>query len=268
MVLIGIGHAGQNLINEFNEHHKKIFILPEDFPKKCSKVEDYEKFCPNFSKRLKFSEDECWVVLCGSGKVAGCTLRVLERIKNKKINIIYICPDQTMCNPIQTKRHRVCFSVLQEYARSGLINRVYLFSNKEVINVIGDQPITEMFAMINKQIANAIETMIWFQSQDPIIGSPHESKQISRICTLSVGDFEKNEEKMLYLLDNVTETSYIYIISKQQLEKNKNLLNIIKSRVLEDEENNITSSFAIYPSSHNQSFFYSLKLTHYIQEKK
>ena len=35
-------------------------------------------------------------------------------------------------------------------------------------------------------------------------------------------------------------------------------------------DNNIVSSFAIYPSSHKQSFFYSLKLSHAIQtlEKK
>ena len=98
------------------------------------------------------------------------------------------------------------------------------------------------------------------------MGSAHESNEISRICALSVGEFKKNEEKMLFPLDNVTETSYIYIISKQQLEKNKDLLNQIKSKVIKDEENNITSSFTIYSSDHDQSFFYSLKLTHFIQE--
>ena len=73
---------------------------------------------------------------------------------------------------------------------------------------------------------------------------------------------------MLFLLDNVTETWYIYSINKTQLEKNKDILNIIKNRIIEDENNNIKSSFAIYPSEHKQSFFYSLKLTHHIQEKK
>ena len=266
MVLIGIGNAGANLINEFGKQHKKITITAEDFPKRCKKTEDYEQYCPNFTKKLKFSQDECWVALCGAGKVAGCTLAVLEKIKSKKINIIYICPDKTMSNPIQSKRHKVCFNVLQEYARSGLLNSIFLFSNKEVINIIGNQTVTSMYQNINKQIANAIESFDWFSKQDPVMGSAHEAKQISRICTLSVGDFKKNEEKMLFLLDNVTETSYIYIISKQQLEKNKDLLNQIKSKVIKDEENNITSSFTIYSSEHNQSFFYSLKLTHFIQE--
>ena len=119
--------------------------------------------------------------------------------------------------------------------------------------------------MINKQVANTIESLEWFKTQEPTIGSIHTEKEISRICTVSVGNFKKNEEKVLFSLDNITETCYIYSISKQQLEKNKDLLKLIKSRVIDEENNQITSSFAIYPSEHKQSFFYSLKLTHVIQ---
>tara|TARA_R110000824_G_C15050046_1_gene661322 strand:+ start:69 stop:881 length:813 start_codon:yes stop_codon:yes gene_type:complete len=265
MVLIGIGQAGHNLIQEFGEHHKKISILAKDFPKKCKKVEDYEEFCPSFTKRLKFTDDECWVALCGAGKVSGCTLRALESIKHKSINIIYIYPDPNMITPMQAKRNYHSFNVMQQYTRSGLFRRMYLFSNEEIISVIGEQSIINMYSMINKQIANAIETVEWFNTQDPIMGSPHTPKEISRICTLSVGDFQKNEEKLLFPLDNTTETGYIYSISKTQLEKNKDLLTLIKGRIIEDEKNNITSSFAIYPSQYKKSFFYSLKLSHIIQ---
>ena len=144
---------------------------------------------------------------------------------------------------------------------------MYLFSNKCVLDVIGDQTIAEMYNMINKQMANSIETLEWLKTQEPVMGSEHEAKNISRICTLSVGNMKKNEEKILFSLDNITEASYLYSVSKKQLEKDKDMLNRIKERIIKDEENNITSSFAIYPSEHNQSFFYSLKLTHYIQQQ-
>ena len=268
MVLIGIGTAGSNLIKSFSDNHKKISIVSEDFPKICKKTEDFELHCPDFSDRLKFDNDECWVALCGAGKVAGCTLRVLETIKDKKINIIYIYPDVTLCNTIQMKRNKVVSGVLQEFARSGLFNRIYLFSNKNVIEIIGDQPINKIYSMLNRQIANAIETLVWLESQKPVMGSAHESRDISRICAVSVGDFEKNQEKLLFSLDNITEASYLYSVSKKHLEKDKNMLNKIKNRIIADENNNIVSSFAIYPSEHDQSFFYSLKLTHYIQQEK
>jgi len=268
MVLIGIGSAGSSLIEEFSEHHKKISITSKDFSKHCKKTEDYEEHCPDFSSRLDFEDDECWVALCGAGMVAGCVLKALETIKHKTINLIYIYPDTTLCNTIQIKRNKVLYNVLQQYTRSGLFNRMYLFSNKEILNIIGNQTITTLYKMINKQIAYAVETLEWLKKQNSVMGSAHESKNISRICTLSVGDFEKNEEKLLFLLDNITEASYLYSVSKKHLESNKDMLNTIKKRILNDEERNITSSFSIYPSEHAQSFFYSLKLTHYIQEKK
>jgi len=268
MVLIGIGGAGTNLVNSFAKHHKKITITKDDFPSSCQKTEDYETHCPDFSDRLSFDEDECWVALCGAGKVSGCALRVMETIKHKKINIIYIYPDVTLCNTKQVLRNKVCYNVLQEFTRSGLLNRMYLFSNKEVVAMIGDQPLNRLYKGINKQIANAIETVQWLNNQEPVMGSNHESKEISRICTLSVGNFKKNEENLFFLLDNITEACYLYSVSKNQLDKNKDLLRLIKERIQKDENEKIISSFVIYPSEHSQSFFYSLKLTHYIQEKK
>ena len=265
MVLIGIGNAGCNLINAFGDHHKKIAINYSDFPKKCNTTEEYEEHCPNFTKRLKFSESECWVALSGTGKISGATLRILEKIKHKKINKLYICPDIDITGIIQQKRNRVVFSVLQQFTRSGLLNRMYLFSNTHILNMIGDQTLTTMYEMVNKQIAHAVETFEWFKSQEPMMGSQHEPKEISRIGTLSVGDFKKNEEKLMYPLDNTTEAGYIYSISKTNLEKNKNLLKLIKERIAKDKENKIISSFLIYPSEHKQSFFYSLKLSHVIQ---
>ena len=166
---------------------------------------------------------------------------------------------------LQVGINKVLYNILQQYTRSGLFNRMYLFSNKDVLEAIGDQSLTEIYSMLNKQIANSIETIEWLKTQQPVMGSSHEAKDVSRICSLSVGDFKKNEEKLLFLLDNITEASYLYSVSKKHLESNKDLLKIIKERILNDEENKINSSFAVYPSEHNQSFFYSLKLTHYIQ---
>ena len=70
---------------------------------------------------------------------------------------------------------------------------------------------------------------------------------------------------MLFSLDNPTETWYIYSISKQELENNKDLIPLIKNRVLADEQKQISSSFAVFSSQHKQSYFYSVKKTHYIQ---
>ena len=270
MVLIGLGTAGSGIVNSFSDTYQKICIIEDDFPDSCVIEEDFEAKCPNFFrgknsrfKNLKF--EKCWFVLCGGSKCSSATLRILETIKNKKINILYVCPDYELSGPNVMRRHRVVYNVLQEYTRSGLLNSMCIVSNKQVLNIIGDQPISQMYSSINTTIANTMETIMWFKTQQPVMGSLHQQKEISRIYTVSMGNIKNNQENMLFLLDNPTETWYIYSISKTQLENDKDLIPLIRKRVTNDEESNIKSSFIIYPSEHKQSYFYSLKYTHFIQ---
>tara|TARA_Y100000114_G_C11724896_1_gene310419 strand:+ start:54 stop:875 length:822 start_codon:yes stop_codon:yes gene_type:complete len=270
MVVIGLGSAGCGIVDHFSSSHTKIKITQDDFPKSCTTEEQYEENCPNFfrgkNSRFRNSKfDECWFFLCGGSMCSSATLRILESIKDKRINIGYVFPDIDWASPQVITRHKVVFNILQEYARSGLLNKIVIFSNKNILNIVGDQPITVMYDAINRQIANTVESVLWFSSQSPVLGGTHKAKNISRIMTLSVGNFKENKEKLMFFLDNTTETSYIYSISKQKLESDKNLLNVIKKRIKNDEENNIISSFAIFASEHKQSFFYSLKYTHQIQ---
>ena len=265
MVLIGLGDPGTNIINSFSGDYNRISITTIDFPDKCITDEDYEKYCPKFKKQLSFEEEECWFVLCGASITASSSLRILENLKNKKVNLIYVCPDPDLTGPTRLKRHKVVFNVLQEYTRSGLLNSMCIVSNKQVLNIIGNQSIAHMYDRINKTIANTIETIMWFKNQDPIMGSLHTPKVISRIYTVSIGNMKNNDENMLFFLDNTTETCYIYSVSQKELESNKQLIPLIRNKVLADEKNNISSSFAIYPSEHKQSYLYSLKYTHFIQ---
>jgi hypothetical protein len=265
MVLIGLGSAGDAVVQAFSTHHKKISITSIDFPDVCIHEEDYEKHCPKFKKKLSFKEDECLFVLCGASMCSSAALRILETIKNKKVNILYICPDPNLSGSTRLKRHKVVFNVLQEYTRSGLLNSMCIVSNKQILNIIGDQSITNMYDNINKTIAHTFESVGWFTEQPPIMGSLHSMKKISRIYTVSIGNIEKNEQNMLFLLDNPTETWYIYSISQKELDNDRSLLPKIRERVLTDEEKGINSSFGIYSSQHDQSYSYSVSKTHFIQ---
>ncbi len=268
MVVIGIGQAGCNIISHFSKGHKKIKIDIEKFPSTCKKTEDFEAKCPSLKKELNFRANECWVFLCGAGKVAGATLRILEKIRNKKINIVYISPDPDMSTPIQLKRHRVVYNVLQEYTRSGLLNSMNIISNRSALNTIGEGPISSVYNLANQTIANIVETIEFFKTETPVLGSLAKTKEISRIRTFGIGFLEKNQEKMLFPLDNTTEISYIYSISKEELEERSDLLSIIKQKVVNDRSNNIISSFSIFSSLYDKSFYYSIKCTHYIQKEE
>tara|TARA_R110000824_G_scaffold135865_1_gene299328 strand:- start:364 stop:1161 length:798 start_codon:yes stop_codon:yes gene_type:complete len=265
MVLIGLGSAGCNVVGKFSDNHKKITIdagseIPE-FPT----PEEYEEKLPSLKKLLKFKEEECFFFVCGAGKVASATLRLLETIKDKKINIIYIVPEEILLSPDQKKMHRVVFNVLQEYTRSGLLNSMWLFSNEQISGMIPSITMDNMWERINEAIANAVENVIHHRSMRPFIGSHHEQREISRILTVEYGAFEDNEKKLYFPLDNITETCYINIVSEKEMKENKDLLNILKQKVLNDVEEKITSSFAVFKSEYEHSFYYAIHFTHFLQ---
>ena len=267
MVVIGIGTAGCKIANCFSKGHKKILIGPDKFPKICKTVEDYESKCPSLKKELTFSQKECWVFVCGASKTSGATLRILEKIKNKKLNVVYMVPDSLLSTPTQLKQDRVAFNVLQEFARSGLLNSIYLVSNIALVDVAGEGPISDIYRDANSIITNIIETIEYFKKEEPVLGAIAETKEVSRIKTFSVGTLDNDQEKLLFPLDNITETGYMYSINEDELNQENDLLMSIKDKVAQDKENNLLSSFAIFSSPHEKSFYYAIKSTHFIQEK-
>jgi len=59
-------------------------------------------------------------------------LRVLEQIRDKKIDIFYIRPDVDLLIGELRLQERAIFGILQEYARSGLFSSFTIFSNPAI----------------------------------------------------------------------------------------------------------------------------------------
>ena len=96
MILVGLGEAGKNIAQLFKPHSKnyKIIILDENngIDKKDS-VEGYDEDPIKFKQRGLKSHDEAILFVCGSGKIAGASLRVLEALKGYETTVYYIVPD-------------------------------------------------------------------------------------------------------------------------------------------------------------------------------
>jgi len=99
------------------------------------------------------------------------------------------------------------------------------------------------------------------------MGSHHEPKNISRIRTVSYGNFEEKEKKLYFPLDNMTETCYINIVSNEDMKQNKGILNSFKEKASKDREKNLLSSFVVFNSDYEKSFYYAIHFTHFLQTK-
>tara|TARA_Y100000592_G_scaffold26415_1_gene41806 strand:- start:485 stop:1291 length:807 start_codon:yes stop_codon:yes gene_type:complete len=266
-VLIGLGKAGCDIVKKFSDNYRKITIDAGSELPEFSSPEDYDQKLTNYQHLLDFEEPECYFFVCGAGKVSAASLRLLELIQSKKINLVYIYPEEVMLSATQKKLNRVAFNVFQQYARSGLLNSMYIMSNEEICSFLPQYSIEDMYDNINEAIVNVFENVIFYLNEKPILGSHHEPKEISRIRTVEYGELNENKKNMYFPLDNVTETCYINIVNNDDMKNNRELLDLLKGIIKENTENNILSSFVVFRSDYKHSFYYAIRFTHYLQEK-
>ena len=145
MIVVGLGNAGCNIARAFSK-----FPQYETYGIDTSKEADitirsrdtheaYDEHFPNLKRKLKFpAGEEVIVVVAGSGTISGGILRLLHQLKSQRITLLYIQPDLDLATSTQRTQEWVVRNVLQEYARSGAIEAIWLIDNLSLERSIGE----------------------------------------------------------------------------------------------------------------------------------
>jgi len=269
MILVGLGEAGKNIVKLFKPHTKnyKVIVFDEDEGIQSKQtVEEYDEQPIKVTSRGLKSHSEGILFLCGSGKVAGASLRVLEAFSAYQMSVVYIVPDVEFASKEEKMRHRVHFNVLQQYARSGKIKEMIILDNKSLLEMNGTGPISNYYEKVNFFIYSTLQNLFYCSNVKPDFGRLHKHKEHSRISTLSLTPLQDSEENMLYLLDNITESCYYMNIEGEDLDNDENILPTCQQIVRENIAKERESSFSIWRSS-DHSFYIAKHFTHFIQEQ-
>jgi hypothetical protein len=271
MIVIGLGKAGCNLARVFAKFPQYKTYGIDTSPdaditiKKRNSHEAYEKHFPSLRKKLKFSNEEITVVVGGSGLISGGTMRLLEQLKDNKVSVIYIQPDLALLSETQKMQERIVKNVLQEYARSGVIESIYLIDNLLVEKGIGDVPILGYSGVLNQAIVNTLHMINVFKNSEPIIGNFIRPSPLSRIATVGVLDVEEEEEKWFYDLTQARDVVYYYGINEEDLKDDgtlfRKITDYVKSRL--DEDVNI--SYGVFQTTYDQKYCYCIKYSSMVQ---
>ena len=135
MLILGLGNAGckiAELFKQQSQYHVELLDEGKGI-KKQNCVEDYDSINYRPRKKAVKQASEGILFVCGSGKIAGATLRVLEGLKHVRMQVVYLIPDLEFLSNVELKRNKVHFNVLQQYARSGMIGELTLIDNKTII---------------------------------------------------------------------------------------------------------------------------------------
>ena len=271
MKIIGLGKAGCNIARVFSKFpqyeaygidaHKEADVTI----KHRKTHEEYEKHFPSLKRKFKFSGEDVAVIVGGSGRISGGILRLLEQLKTNRLSVFYIQPDLALLSEVQRMQEKIVKNVLQEYARSGMIECIYLIDNLKVEKGVGEVPIMGYFDVVNQAIVNTVHMINVFKNSEPIIGNFTKPSPLSRIATMGVLDVEEEKEKWFYDLKKARDVVYYYGINENDLREDgtlfRKITNYVKSRL--DEGTNI--SYGVFETTYDQKYCYCIKYSSMVQ---
>ena len=281
--VIGLGSAGCNIADKFARYPQyniyKIDVELEGLKKdgifslqKYESAEDYERKCPSFRNFFKNVSGEVLVVVCGAGKVANASLRILENLKNCNVELLYIVPDLDLLGHSSATQNKIVYNVLQEYARSGLFINMFIIQNSVVQDIIGNVPIINYYDVLNESIVSTFHMMNVFRFSRPIIDTFSTQIESCRISTIGIFDDEENLEKLFFPLENTRELMYYYGVPREKLEKDGRLFRKIteqikqKSTLKDDEVVSKKATFGIYQTEYDKNLNFVIASTSFIQK--
>jgi hypothetical protein len=274
--IVGIGDFSSKIANKHilypqytvynintSKTNEKCFLLP--FLKNS---EEYENKCPqNISSFIDDSNDEISIFLDGSESISGVILKFLENLKSRKINIYYIRSDLELMGNLEKIQDKICFNILQEYARSGLFNKFVIFDRIKLEQTLNNISILEIEEELGKLVSSTIHYVNVYTNIKPILSNSLDLSELGRIQTYGLSEINSPTINWFYDLQNIEEIIYYFAINSNTLKKERNLLQTIKNQVKEKQKENVKVLFSIFETSYEQNFVYCVGRTKFIQQQ-
>ena len=275
--IIGLGNAASAIADLFSEIQQyKVFKLNSKVEKntkynfklkKFDQPEDYEQNIPNLKKFFDSTNDVIQFIIVGGSYSSNYALGILEQIKDKRVDLIYVQPDTELLTGYPVLIENTTFGVLQEYARSGLLNSITLISNLAIEESLGDINIKNYYSSLNNFIFSAIHHLNYFMHSEPEIGQVSRPAEINRIRSIAGLDMKNLEEKWFFKLDTPRELCYYLAINTERLETEGGLHKKIVDMLKQKPKNAFRKiSYAIYETPYND-FGFCVAHTNVVQQK-
>jgi len=208
--ILGIGTAGCNVVEQLSEFSAYECYYISNEVKKSSKFkfaleelpgpEEYESMAMNkLHKWLEKVKGACTIMLSGACDSAAITLKAMEHLHKKgvKLDIVYFTPETEVLSDTKVMLERSVRGVLQNFARSGLFEKICLVSNLQLEKMAGSTNVFEYFSQINHVFTSTYYMMDVFKNTKPITCTFKRPKESCRITTIAVSSLE-GEDKLFF----------------------------------------------------------------------
>ena len=273
--VVGIGTAGSAIAEKFTSiTNYDVYLLNSAARpskrrfklKTYTTPEEYEKNVPELTSFFSGIRQRVQVFVMGSAMSSNYVLGILEQLQDQDIDLFYIRPDIELITGTPLLLEKITFSVLQEYARSGLFKTITLISNADMEKSLDEIPIKTYYDTLNERIFSTIHYLNYFEFSDPEIGQVTKAAAINRIRSIGILDIKNLEEKWFFKLDNPREIGYYICINKERLATEGGLHKKLVQMLKEKPKNAYRKiSYAIYETEH-EDFGFCVAHTNVVQQ--
>jgi hypothetical protein len=270
--IIGIGGTGCAIADRFKQYTQyQVFKIDVGLNgDNCFSIpsfntpEDYERYNYILPDNFKNISGDVLVILSGTGKASGSTLKILYELKHCNLNVLYIKPDNIMSQTAKLQG-RLTMGVLQEYARSGIFKRIFLVDNQKLDAIIGDVPIIGYYDVLNELVVNTLHQINKSQHIKPVVNQSSDSKIGCRIYTIGLFSIDKGVESLFFDLKDISEKCYYFHFNKDALKSDGTLLKKIRDAVRSQTSDSLKTGFAIYSTDFTASYCFVTACTSVVQ---
>jgi hypothetical protein len=276
--IIGIGDGGSQIGKSFLKYYDYSFLTVSEngdikIPK-TKKPDDLEELMfkakKDWLKKLKtFAEkDDLIIIINGAAKSTSVSLVLMEELKENLKSVIFVKSDPNTINETAKLQQRAALMVLQEFARSGLLEKLYIVDNIELEKTSLGVHLFNYYEQLKDLLASTFHMVNFCKEQRPILNTTNDPVETARIATFGGFNIEDGEKKLFYSLDFPRETSYIYILNDKALQDPARLMKIkdINTEANKAEPSN-ASSFVVYRSDLEHNYGYIVQYSTIIQEQ-
>jgi len=247
--MFDIYSIGKYSINALKDHNNYCPLIVN----KESGPEDYE----NNYIHTKTENNDVIIFTEICEDLNGVLLRLLENYNGKKY-VVLLLKNTGNLKESHKNNQNIFSHILQEYTRSGLIDRIFLLSLNRIIEKLNTN-IFQIDAAMNVFIINVLSLLMFVEYGEPVFGKSFETEIVDRISTIGFC----NDGIVSYLYDFETmkmEHHYVVLINEKDPSSN----NIIQSmdNVVRTKE---YSSYEIH-STEDESTTFVIGSTNVIQQ--
>jgi hypothetical protein len=232
-----------------------------------SNVERYEDSLTGLKKYLSTLADDVVFVVSGGEVVTLIALQILEKIKSKNIEIIYLQPELDILNKTGIMVHNLVHGVLQEMVRSHVFKRFYLFDLASAKKVTPDAILSEVPKKVAEMCAQHYHTYSWLSSQESVFGVNEDKIENATISSLSYCNFDLTNITDLGILGFIREQEVFYGIPEKKLEEDTGLYDEVMKSFKDFRKKEIRTSFNVFSVPFDDEVVYIKNSTTAVQNK-